>query len=86
MADVEEQQIEITTQNQEEYYLGKKKKHTLKNQIIALGITKRIINVFRAKGTVHDFQMLRNSNVIQSLEDKKPKGCLIVVIKVFKSY
>lgn len=74
IGDVEEQQIEIPTENQEEYYSGKKKKHTLKNQIIIVGKTKRIINIFNAKATVHDFQMLKNSNVIETLERKKIKG------------
>ena len=43
IGDVEEQQIEIPTNNQEEFYSGKKKKHTLKNQIIIVGKTKRIL-------------------------------------------
>ena len=74
IGDVEEQQIEIPTNNQEEFYSGKKKKHTLKNQIIIVGKTKRIINIFNAKATVHDFQMLKNSNIIEPLETKKIKG------------
>lgn len=74
IGDVEEQQIEIPSKNQEEYYSGKKKRHTLKNQIIAVGGKKRIINIFNAKATVHDFQMLKNSNVIETLENKKIKG------------
>ncbi len=74
IGDVEEQPIERPINNQEEYYSGKKKRHTLKNQIIVVGKTKRIINISNEKGNVHDFQILKNSNVIETLETKKIKG------------
>lgn len=74
IGDVTEQPIEIPEDNQEEYYSGKKKRHTLKNQIIIVGKNKRIINVFNSKGTTHDFQMLKNSNILKTLEMKLIKG------------
>ena len=74
IGDVEEQRIEIPSKNQKEYYSGKKKQHTVKNQIIIIGKIKKIINIFHAKGTVHDYQMLKNSNVIEILEKRKIKS------------
>lgn len=74
IGDVTEQQIEIPKDNQEEFYSGKKKRNTTKNQIIIAGKEKRIINVHNEKGTVHDFQMIKNSKIIDILESLKIKG------------
>lgn len=68
IGDVEEQAIERPTENQEDYYSGKKKKHTQKNQIIMIEDCKRIINFFTSNGKVHDFQMLKNSGILETLE------------------
>ncbi len=74
IGDVEEQPIERPKVNQEESYSGKKKMHTTKNQIIIDEKTLKIINVFNAKGTIHDFKMIKESNVTDTLKEKKIKG------------
>lgn len=67
IGDVEEQPIERPINNQEIHYSGKKKRHTTKNQIIIEEKTGTIINIFNAKATNHDFKMLKDSNVIDTL-------------------
>ena len=58
---------ECTTQRsknieiQKEYYSGKKKKHTLKIQIIIDEDTKKIISIAFEKGSVHDFKLFKES-------------------------
>ena len=46
---------------QREYYSGKKKKHTIKIQIIMDEITKKIVGVAFDKGSVHDFKLFKNT-------------------------
>ena len=46
---------------QKEYYSGKKKKHTIKIQIIIDEETKRIISIAFEKGSVHDFNLFKES-------------------------
>lgn len=70
IGDVEEQPIERPTINQEESYSGKKKRHTTKNQIIIVEGIKRIINYYNANGTTHDYKMLKDSDIIEVLEEK----------------
>lgn len=70
IGDVEEQPIERPTMNQEESYSGKKKRHTTKNQIIIVEGVKRIINYYNANGTTHDYKMLKDSNILDTLEEK----------------
>ena len=48
---------------QREYYSGKKKKHTIKIQIIMDEITKKIVGVAFDKGSVHDFKLFKNSTI-----------------------
>lgn len=48
---------------QREYYSGKKKKHTIKIQIIMDELTKKIIGIAFGKGSVHDFKMFKNSTI-----------------------
>lgn len=74
IGDVEEQPIERPTNNQEAFYSGKKKRHTTKNQIIIDENTEKIINFHNSNGTVHDFQILKNSNIISTLNDKNISG------------
>lgn len=74
--DVEEQPIERPTINQEESYSGKKKRHTTKNQIVIDENSQKIINAYNEKGTVHDFQMLKNSDIVSVLNEKKIGGKL----------
>lgn len=74
IGDVEEQPIERPKENQEEYYSGKKKKHTTKNQIIITENGERILNWYNAKGTTHDYRMIKDSQILPVLEDMKIKG------------
>lgn len=46
---------------QREYYSGKKKKHTIKIQLIIEENTKKIVYVAFDKGSVHDFNLFKNS-------------------------
>jgi IS5 family transposase len=62
LVDVTEQQIERPLKKQKDYYSGKKKKHTIKVQLIVCSITLRILSVYCEKGRVHDFQIFKNSN------------------------
>ena len=48
---------------QREYYSGKKKKHTIKIQIIMDEITKKIVGVAFDKGSVHDFKLFKNTTI-----------------------
>ena len=74
IGDVTEQAIERPTLNQEESYSGKKKRHTTKNQIIIDEKSKKILNYFNQKGTIHDFQIIKNSNIINNLNDLSIEG------------
>lgn len=69
IGDVEEQPIERPIEKQERHYSGKKKKHTTKNQIIIDEETPKIINIYNSVATTHDFQMLKDSNIISSLNE-----------------
>lgn len=46
---------------QKEYYSGKKKKHTIKIQIIVDEVTKQIVGVAFDKGSVHDFKLFKET-------------------------
>lgn len=74
IGDVEGQRIERPTKDQEKNYSGKKKDHTEKNQIIIEEKTKKIINYYHENGTVHDFQILKNSQILPVLEEKGIKS------------
>lgn len=74
IGDVEEQPIERPIINQEESYSGKKKRHTTKNQIIITENGERILNWYNSKGTTHDYQMIKDSNILPTLEEMKIKG------------
>lgn len=68
IGDVEEQPIERPTINQENSYSGKKKRHTTKNQIIIDEKGNRILNLYNATGSTHDYQIINNSGIIPILE------------------
>lgn len=74
IGDVEEQRIERPTNNQEEYYSGKKKYHSLKNQFIVDSKTLKIINYCKAKGTVHDYKIIKESGICPILKKLNIKG------------
>lgn len=48
---------------------ARKKRHTTKNQIIIDENTTRIINVHNERGKVHDYQMLKDSDIIDILNE-----------------
>ena len=43
---------------------GKKKKHTIKVQLIVCSITLRILSVYCEKGSVHDFKIFKDSKLL----------------------
>lgn len=63
LIDVTEQQIERPLKKQKQYYSGKKKKHTIKVQLIICAISLKILSVRCEKGSVHDFKIFKNSKL-----------------------
>ena len=63
LIDVTEQQVERPLKNQKQFYSGKKKKHTIKVQLIICAISLKIISVRCKKGSVHDFKIFKNSKL-----------------------
>jgi hypothetical protein len=61
--DVTEQPIERPVKGQKPYYSGKKKRHTVKVQILASCIGE-ILSVDCAKGKQHDFSIFKESDVL----------------------
>jgi hypothetical protein len=59
--DITESPIERPKRNQRKYYSGKKKRHTLKTQIIINAKTHKITAVFVSHGSCHDFNMRKRS-------------------------
>ena len=47
---------------------GKKKKHTIKTQILADAKTLKIYSISQSKGSIHDFKLFKNSYI--GLPDK----------------
>ena len=69
--DVTEQPIERPTKGQRVYYSGKKKRHTIKIQLIACLAMLEIVSVICRKGSVHDYRILKESRVAILPETKK---------------
>jgi hypothetical protein len=61
--DVTEQPIERPTRKQRDYYSGKKKRHTLKAQLVICLCTLQILSVICGKGRAHDFTLFKQSNL-----------------------
>ncbi len=77
--DVTETPIERPKRRQRWFYSGKKKRHTLKCQLVVEQATGRIICTFFGKGRRHDFKLFQASGVhfhpqTQSLQDKGYQG------------
>lgn len=77
--DVTETPIERPKRRQRQFYSGKKKRHTLKCQLVIEPATGRIICTFFGKGRRHDFKLFRASGVhfhpqTKSLQDKGYQG------------
>lgn len=60
--DATETRIDRPISNQNDYYSGKKKMHTLKSQIEIGAQTLLIYSIDFAKGSVHDFNLFKNSS------------------------
>lgn len=61
LVDVTESPIERPKHRQKRWYSGKKKRHTIKTQIIICAETKEVIAVFTGCGRTHDFKMWKKS-------------------------
>ncbi len=77
--DVTETPIERPKRRQRQFYSGKKKRHTLKTQLVIDQATGRIICTFFGTGRRHDFKLFQASGVhfheeTQSLQDKAYQG------------
>lgn len=71
VVDVAEQPIERPQKGQKAYYSGKKKRHTIKIQLIICLETLRILAVVCRKGSVHDYRILKESRIV--IHDKIKK-------------
>ncbi len=63
VVDVTEQPIERPQRGQRAYYSGKKKRHTIKAQLVVSLSTLMILSLRCEKGCVHDFKILKNSRL-----------------------
>jgi len=77
--DVTETPIERPQQRQRVFYSGKKKRHTLKCQVLIEQATQEVICLFFGKGSRHDFKLFQASGVrlhpeTESLQDKGYQG------------
>lgn len=63
ITDVTEQPVERPVKNQKDYYSGKKKRHTVKVQILTGLNPVKILSVITEKGRVHDFEILKKSRL-----------------------
>lgn len=77
--DVTETPIERPKRRQRTFYSGKKKRHTLKCQVLIDQQSGKVICLFFGKGTQHDFKLFQASGIhvhpdTQSLQDKGYQG------------
>lgn len=77
--DVTETPIEHPQQRQRQFYSGKKKRHTLKCQVLIDPSNGKVICLFFGKGSRHDFKLFQASGVhlhpdTESLQDKGYQG------------
>jgi len=61
--DATECETERPKKNQKESYSGKQKCHTIKDQIVINGLSGEIICIDEAKGSVHDFELFKQSKI-----------------------
>lgn len=81
--DVTESPIERPKRRQRQFYSGKKKRHTLKSQLVIDLKTGQILCTFFGKGRRHDFKLYRASKVRFTCQTS---ACKIEAIRAFKSY
>jgi DDE superfamily endonuclease len=48
---------------QRSYYSGKKKRHTLKSQVVVNGATRQVVCTAHGRGSTHDFALYKLSKV-----------------------
>lgn len=63
LMDVAESPIERPKKGQRKYYSGKKKRHTIKAQVVVDQKTQKVICTAFEKGKCHDFRMYKESKV-----------------------
>jgi len=61
VVDATEHPVERPKKKQKRYYSGKKKRHTMKTQLLVDRSSRRIICAHTGKGSRHDFRMFRES-------------------------
>lgn len=61
LVDVTESPVERPKYGQKRWYSGKKKRHTIKTQIVICAKTKMVIAIFVDCGSTHDFKMWKKS-------------------------
>lgn len=54
-------QLKGLKKRQRKYYSGKKKRHTLKTQVIVNKSTTEIVCIYTGNGKMHDFKLFKNS-------------------------
>ena len=62
---------------QKKWYSGKKKRHTIKAQVIVNKATKQIICIAEDSGKTHDFALYKNtigSHVLESIKEQADSG------------
>ena len=71
--------LNVLKKKQRHYYSGKKKRHTLKSQVVIETQNRKIICTAHGTGTEHDFQLFKRSKVkplteIEIMADKGYQG------------
>lgn len=79
VVDVTETQARTSEKKQKRFYSGKKKRHTLKSQVVVETNTCEIICTAHGKGRQHDFKLFKTSQIrvradIKVLGDKGYQG------------
>jgi len=64
IVDATESPIEKPKKNQKMYYSGKKKKHSMKTQIVIRGKGRRVLRTDFAPGSVHDFKLFKENRLM----------------------
>lgn len=63
LIDVTEQPVERPVKKQRQWYSGKKKRHTLKAQLIVCATSLQILMIVCDKGRTHDFKVLKKTRL-----------------------
>jgi IS5 family transposase len=68
--DVTESPCERPKKKQKQYYSGKKKRHTLKSQILTT-LEGKILSIKIDKGRIHDFKLFKKSKAAKKIKNNK---------------